>query len=360
MYTMCTMNRKKFHQILKRYVQGKSSDAENALVDQWYELLDDENILQMDTNEIEIIADRVWGKIASKTQVFPIAKFVNNNKKAHWIVWMQRIAVAAIFIGLMVVSVIYWTGKKTEGKISYVPQLKIGLTEEKVNNTQKPLKLELEDGSVVLLQLGAKISYPSHFLPNRREVVMDGEIYFEVTRNINRPFYVYHKNIITHVLGTSFTIKSYKNKSEVEVSVRTGRVEVYENREGGKDNYNKSNGVVLTPNQKVLYNEDSRQFVASLVDSPLPVPVADEYAENSAPAPNFVFDEAPLSVVLRSLEKMYGIEIVVENEAIYNCPFSGDISQQNLYTKLDIINQVLKTSYEVLGTKILIKGRGCN
>lgn len=360
MYTTCTMNRKKFHQILKRYVQGKSSDAENALIDQWYELLDDENILQMDTSEIEVIADRVWGKIASKTQVFPIAESVYNNKKSPWIVWMQRIAVAAVFIGMIVVSVIYWPGKKTDGRISYVSHLKNDLTEEKVNDTQKPLKLKLEDGSVVILQPGAQISYPSHFLKNRREVAMEGEIYFEVTKNIARPFYVYHKNIITHVLGTSFTIKAYKYKKEVEVSVRTGRVEVYENRESKKDNDNKSNGVVLTPNQKVLYNEDSRQFVASLVDSPLPVPVTDEKSKTTASAYNFVFEEAPLSIVLRSLEKMYGIEIVVEDEAIYNCPFSGDISQQNLYTKLDIINQVLKTSYEVLGTKILIKGRGCN
>ena len=52
---MCTMNRKKFHQILKRYVQGKSSEAENALIDQWYELLDDENMLQFDNSEIELI-----------------------------------------------------------------------------------------------------------------------------------------------------------------------------------------------------------------------------------------------------------------------------------------------------------------
>ena len=50
---------------------------------------------------------------------------------------------------------------------------------------------------------------------------------------------------------------------------------------------------------------------------------------------------------------------MVENEAIYKCPFTGDISQQNLYTKLDIINKVLKTTYEVKGTKILIKGKGC-
>lgn len=351
------MNKKKFHQILIRWVQGKSSDAENALIDQWYELLDDENMPAVENREIDLIADRLWGKIVSKTQVLPITETKNNIEKSHWMVWIQRSAVAAIFLTMIVGGVIFWPAKKTGEKTSYVSQLKNGLT-EKINETQKPIKIKLEDGTVVLLQPGAKISYPLHFLSNRREVVMEGEIYFDVTRNVSRPFYVYHKNIVTHVLGTSFTIKSFKNKNEVEVSVRTGRVEVYENKEGVKDN--RSNGVVLTPNQKVLYNEDSRQFVSSLVDLPLPVAIANEHSETSTPAPNFVFEEAPLSVVLSSLEKMYGVEIVVENEAIYNCPFSGDISQQNLYTKLDIINQVLKTSYEVLGTKILIKGRGCN
>jgi hypothetical protein len=51
---------------------------------------------------------------------------------------------------------------------------------------------------------------------------------------------------------------------------------------------------------------------------------------------------------------------MVENESIYNCLFTGDISHQNLYTKLDIICKTLNASYEVVGTKILIHGIGCS
>jgi ferric-dicitrate binding protein FerR (iron transport regulator) len=351
------MNRKKFHQILKRYVQGSATDTEKALIDQWYQLLDDENLLEMEEPEIEVIENRLWNEIYAKTQGVPLEESIPVHGKIRRIVWLQRVAIAALLIGFMAIGFIYWMNRSGDESAVYVKQLKRGMKEQ-VNHTHKPLQVNFEEGSIAILQPNARISYPPHFLASRREVYIDGEAFFNVSKNPVRPFYVYHHHIVTHVLGTSFTVKACSDKKEVEVSVRTGRVEVYENKEILQNvAARKSNGVVLTPNQKVVYHEESREFEETLVEVPLPV-VIDEKSKVIQPI-SFVFDETPLSVVLQSLEKVYGIEIVVENDAIYNCPFTGDLSQQNLYTKLDMINQVLKTNYEVKGTKILIKGKGC-
>jgi type II secretory pathway component GspD/PulD (secretin) len=116
--------------------------------------------------------------------------------------------------------------------------------------------------------------------------------------------------------------------------------------------------VILLPNQKVFYDQHTRQFVPSIVDVPLPI--INEMNDKKTLPETAVFDAAPLKTVFGSLEKTYGIEIVVETDNIYKCLFTGDVSQQDLYTRLDVICQSVQAAYEVKGTKILIKGKGCN
>ncbi|MEJ0105234.1 MAG: DUF4974 domain-containing protein [Bacteroidota bacterium] len=76
--------------------------------------------------------------------------------------------------------------------------------------------------------------------------------------------------------------------------------------------------------------------------------------------PSFVFDESPLSDVLNALQAAYGITIETENNNLNNCHFTGDISRQSLYDKLDILCKSTQCSYEVRGTSIYIRGKGCN
>jgi len=230
--------------------------------------------------------------------------------------------------------------------------------QERANTSHQPQRVEMEDGSVVTLQPGAIISYPDHFKTDKREVALEGEAFFEVSKNPESPFYVYDDSIVTHVLGTSFNIKRDPATRQLEVSVRTGKVEVFERRPAGSSNAGrKSNGVILLANQKVVYDGNNRQFVSSLVDNPLPV--GQETGRKTDSAESFVFEEASLAKVLAAIEKVYKIEMVVENEKIYECLFTGDITTQALYSKLDIICESIHASYEIKGTQILIKGKGC-
>jgi ferric-dicitrate binding protein FerR (iron transport regulator) len=188
-------------------------------------------------------------------------------------------------------------------------------------------------------------------------VHLEGEAFFEVSKDLRRPFFVYNENLVTEVLGTSFNVKAVT--SGVEVAVSTGKVAVYEN--GNKISLSPreklENGVIITANQKVTYYEQARHFVTSIVDTPLPVPpVADKKDSIS-----FVYDDMPLSTVLASIEKTYNIEIVLENDSLKNCPFTGDLTKPSLYNKLEFICQALGASYEIKGTKILLKGgKSCN
>jgi ferric-dicitrate binding protein FerR (iron transport regulator) len=266
-------------------------------------------------------------------------------------------AIAASVAG-MIACAVYFLPKiyRNDPAALFARHLTRGM-DEQANLSAHALKLKLEDGSSVTLQPGSRLHFPDHFSAAKREVYLEGEAFFEVSKNPVRPFFVYDNNLVTHVLGTSFNIKMDKQKKMVEVSVVTGKVQVYENQDLLKPDNKRNNGVILMPNQKVIYKEDERQFSATLVSNPLPV--AQDSLSSIKPG-NFAFEDAPLSTVLGSLEKTYGIEIVVENENIYHCLFTGNLVMRSLYDKLDIICQSVKVSYELSGTRILIKGKGCN
>ena len=175
------------------------------------------------------------------------------------------------------------------------------------------------------------------------------ESYIRFLKNNPLVFFVYNNQIVTQVLGTSFTVKNKNGKIEVEV--KTGRVAVYEN--GEQINLNeveqKSNGVIITPNQKVTYYQQERHFVTSIVDQPAP---AQKETTQPVIANYFKYNETPVSKVLKDLEDTYELEIVLENEKIKNCLFTGDLSNQNMFNKLESICVAFSSSYEIKGTRI--------
>ncbi|HUP12044.1 MAG TPA: FecR domain-containing protein, partial [Niastella sp.] len=184
--------------------------------------------------------------------------------------------------------------------------------------------------------------------------------FFKVTRKTRSSFYVYSENIVAQVLGTSFSVKANPLTGNVEVAVQTGKVAVYEyGRETIQERKNdESSGVILKPNQRVIYSDTDHHFRTTLVDIPLPV-IAEKNAEERITELNFVFDETPMSRVLHYLEQFYHIEMILDNGNLAKCLFSGDIKGQNLYDQLEIICESVQAAYEIRGTKILIKGSGC-
>jgi transmembrane sensor len=339
------MNRKAFHQLLQRYIDGKCSVEEKRLIDQWYELLDGEDEFEFKDEEIEEIEERLWKKIKTK-KALPIPKVVSINRFKKWIV------AASV---LLIAGVSYWfVNSKTTENISIVEKkIQQGFLQyENLSDTIKDIILE--DKSIVSLRPYSKIAIPKQFQVSKREVYLQGEAFFKVSKNPQRPFLVYNNNVVTEVLGTSFDVK--ETNGTTEVSVKTGRVAVYENSDQVTLNseQKKENGVIITPNQKVTYYVADRHFITSIVDNP--IPVLQDSTSTAAKKINFVFDDTPVFKVIQELEKEYGLEIIVSDE-LSNRPFTGDITRQNLYNKLELICQAIQATYEIKGTHILIKSR---
>ncbi len=343
------MNQKAFWQLLKKYFNNTCTEEERRIVDQWYELLGKGNHHLPDV-EMDEIEKRVWNRI----QLLTVGKnlVVTPGRKKN--IWWKYAAAACLAGVIMLIgfTIIKNKNKPTPNVSIVIAKVRQGYLEA-TNKSDSAKIIRLEDGSFITIYPGSTLAFPKHFAVDKREVYLDGDAFFKVSKNPNRPFFVYSNQIVTQVLGTSFEI--HKTEDKFEVDVKTGRVAVYENKEHIALNKEeqKSNGVIITPNQKVTYYQHERHFVTSIVDQPKPVPGK---SDTKIAKVDFSYKETPLYKVLNDLENTYQLQIVLENEKIENCLFTGDLTGQSLFNKLEGICLVFNASYEIKGTKILLKG----
>jgi len=348
------MNRRAFYHLLQRYSDGTCTEEEKQLVEQWYELLDDDHEAAVSNEEVKSIVDRLWLVIKDETLPQPELQVVN--RRARRLPAILRWTAAAAVIGVISMA-IYWAAMPGNPGQSIEASYLANHLSRTVNEGTNPDTVYLPDRSRVILEPKATLYYPDSFAVAKREVYLEGNAFFEVTKNPNAPFYVFSNNIVTQVLGTSFFVKTDAVTNDVEVSVRTGKVAVYEKEtpKGDKQRMQEATGVILKPNQKVIYNRIDGHFRTMLVDVPLPLVLVGRQEETITEL-NFVFEETPLSKVLARLEEAYHIEIITENENLEKALFSGDIKGQNLYDQLEIICSAVQATYEIRGTRILVKG----
>lgn len=348
------MNWHGFQTLLKKYREGKASEEEILLIEQWYQTLGKNKPAVGDTPDFDTAQKRMWENIReSKEQYSTVQQHIPLYRRAAF-----RMAVAASAAAIILAITLWYLPAKNNTPQIASADLQGENIRKIVNSSDSILNIMLDDGSQIELEPNAVVSYPVPFGAVERAVHLEGNAYFSVKRNPQVPFNVYSGTLITQVLGTSFYIRADQSK-KVEVSVRTGKVSVYESsknelsqRTGRNTNHS---GVVITPNQKVTYYPELHHFITSLVEKP----EALEIKEAKADADFFKFEDAPLSNVLQRLEKSYNISFIVENEMLNHCPFTGDIHLQDLYSKLDLICQSIGIDYEVKGTSILLKGKGC-
>ena len=332
------MNQYEFDILLEKYLAGSCNAEEENLVHNWYEKQNDNHIILSNKEKI-VTEKRMWTSIIK--QIEPPHKIF---QISSW----QKIGIAASV--LMVLGFLFiFNTKKLENVVS-IPQKSI-LNEGIIvqNTTPNTREIKLEDGSTVKLASNSSISYPEHFGDKNRSVYLKGEAFFEVKKDPNKPFIVHAGNITTQVLGTSFSIKSYEEGKTIEVAVKTGRVSVFENDE---INTKYRKGIILTPNQKIIFDKQTKEIIPTIVALPTPL-IPLEKSET------FVFDEMPVEEVFAKLRKIYGLEIVIENQALNHCIFTGDLNDLPLSTQLNLICKSINASHEQRGISIFINGDGC-
>ena len=223
---------------------------------------------------------------------------------------------------------------------------------EKINKSNSPLSLKLEDGSVITLAKNAKLSYPRHFEPNKRQVFLSGEAFFEITKNPQKPFFVYSNEVITKVLGTSFTIQAFEDAPVVIVRVKTGRVSVFhQNKIAFADP--EEEALIITPNQQIVFSRKEESLTKSLVETPILIKDLSQLPEQS-------FEDRPVSEVLKAIEQAYGVHIIYDADQLSQCIITTTLANESLYSKLDIMCKTIGASYKIVDAQIVIQSTGCD
>ncbi len=327
-------------EIIERFLQNTSTNDERRAVETWYFSFENnlDGISHKPENEQINLENELYLKIKQKIQPLEIT----TKRPFAWQWYLgSAAAILLVFFGL-------WTYNQSAKNIEIANGVPFSGWAKYENTSAKILKITLPDGSTAVLQPKTKIEYNQSDIATR-EVNLTGEAFFDVKRNEARPFIIHTGKMTTKVLGTSFVIKAYPNMKKSEVSVVSGKVTVYENDADNK----KDNGVILTPNLKVTFFDEEKHFIKSLVESP---EVLQTIKKESF---SFDFQSVPLVEVLKTLEKTYGIEMVLENESLGRCTLTGDLEGMPMFTKLDIIARSLNATYQIKGTSILVNGRGC-
>jgi transmembrane sensor len=272
--------------------------------------------------------------------------------------WVWRAAAAAVLIsGLL--GWYGWKSDKTEVASTEISGSRsIEHTEfVRSNETKSLVPVALPDGSSVLLHPNSNLKYRK--LPGgTREVFLVGKAFFEVTKDPAHPFLVYSGEMVTRVLGTSFTVTAYEKDADFSVVVKTGKVAVFRLSESADELKNSDfrAAVNLIPNEQVVFNREKLLFKRKGL-------LATDMLEFvPATRSSYAFEDAPVADIFRQIGKAYGLKIDMDASLFKGCELTTNLSDEPLFEKLNIVcNSVGPgTSYIIEDGHIRVISGGCN
>jgi transmembrane sensor len=231
--------------------------------------------------------------------------------------------------------------KMEEGSISYRNALP---SDQLVYHTLKIPRggeyyVVLSDNSKVWLNSESTLKYPVSFGSGSREIELEGEAYFEVTKDKKRPFRVVTGNQTVQVLGTSFNVSSY-SKETIYTTLVEGEVEVYKT-------LNLASNTLLTPEYQSVFSRNTGSIEKKKVN------VREFTAWKDG---NFLFIDQPLDKMLETLSRWYDVEILYLNEKVKTVRFTGSIKRYEDFNKvLKMIAKTNEVTFEIEDNKVKVK-----
>lgn len=199
--------------------------------------------------------------------------------------------------------------------------------------------LVLEDGTKVYLNSSSILKYPVAFTGDKRQVYLQGEAYFEVAHDADKPFTVHTDNMDIRVLGTSFNVNAYPDVSTYRTTLVNGKIEVACS----------GNTYTVMPGQQLVYEKEASTVRIMEVDTDL-------YA--SWRTGFYKFNDTRLEDILNTLSLRYDVNVVYIDESVKDLRFttSGKIARDsNLMTLLKKFEHTDNVRFELSGKKLTVK-----
>lgn len=331
--------------IISKYLRGELSDKEEMQLNQWLDKdpshreqlkslsdiwktpLGYPGIVNMDDEQ-----RKIWSRLSREENHYvpdsinPVSLTKNLLKYA---------AVLIIFLSL---GYLFWNNfHSTPKKVRVVVE-----TIERVNPLGQKSRIQLPDGSTVMLNAGSKLSYKTNFNGKTRKLHLEGEAYFEVMKNPKIPFEVYTNNLVVTALGTSFNINAFNNQQTEKIALNTGKVKIK------LRNTTNANCVpsYLNPGDIALFNSKTGFISISKYTGLDPFGWKDG---------RIVFHHASFHEVLDVLSRWYNVEFEVIGNLKHEWDYSSTFQDEVLDNILGSLKFSENIEYKIDGSKIEIK-----
>ncbi len=321
--------------LISRSLHGEASTVEEKNLVDWLSLSDDnkayyekskkaftlaKNHFKRKTPEPAINLDKEWNHFLKQIDT-------KNNVRTLAPVRWARLAAALLILVVSGFIINYFISANRNTIIETTGEIK---------------EVTLPDGSQVTLNRNTTISYTKDFNKTSRKIVLDGEAFFNVERDEQKPFIISVKETTVEVLGTSFNIQGYSSNEELEVVVSTGLVKF--------SVPDLKRGVTLRAGERGVFSESDGQL-------------AQQPNENvnflAWKTKKIIFVGSDLRYVIESLNKIYNSHITLIAEVPDTCLVTVTFENQDLEAVLNVLKTTLNLTYRIQNGEIEITHAGC-
>jgi ferric-dicitrate binding protein FerR (iron transport regulator) len=323
--------------LLTRYLAGEATPEEAMAIDDW--LTDATHMQEFECLQKTwqlIPGNNKWKAPQQETEWAALQSILPEEKKAGKIRRLIiRYAVAAIIAGVLL----------TAGLYSYFHINKANALEWRQawveNNVDNVRKGTLPDGTETVVNRNSNLQYAADYNQQDRKVLLQGEGYFNVRADKERPFVVQAGGLKILVLGTSFNVKDDSTAGTIAVAVNTGKVKLYtEEKE-----------LIVTAGQTGIYAKKAGTLtISATVDANIFGYVTHDFS----------FQDMPLPEICRYLENTFNVKIILDNAQLSQCRMSAHFKDRSVNYIMDIIAATLNIEYTIKADTIHLNGNGCN
>lgn len=304
---------------LLKYFKGELDQQEARAIESWASESEENektlmslakvyNLGQLARTYTEKEVEDAWKKTCARFGVAPRAR---KPLKRQWVFWSMAVAIA-LLVAVNLVLVLNAPVAGTDKAIILTSQ------------QGKFVKYTLPDSTVVTLNHNSSLEFPLAFNGDERRVKLNGEGYFDVAQDEEKPFIVETgKEIQIKVLGTEFNLQSFSSDDIVQVALISGSVEI--SRDGVEDF-----SYIMHPSERFTCNVSNWEMKVETLKGITGV----EWMSNK-----LVFMDTTLKEVARQISNHFGVQVIIEEEGLNSIRFSGSFDNRDLGTVLSYMEQ---------------------
>jgi len=317
--------------LVNRYLDKKSTDEELEVF-----------IYLMKQGKLDKYLEEAMGNDISdylQNDILNNRNGLKNESNKGWITRWSIAAAITLGLSLLAYNSIH---KQTSNAIAKSPLIKIDNINHSISRQLLP------DGSIVWLNPEAHLTYPTKF-GKLRQVTLEGEAFFEVTKDAEHPFIVTSGKVRTKVWGTSFRIRSIPGEAYTKVSVLTGKVSVSIPEKPNVHTTQRvvETEVILHPEEEANYQHEKHELLKAEVP-----PASDLMIWRKA---NLTFENTPMENIAAELSKYYHLDVQVEGVALRKYQLTADFTDKNLADILVLICKSVRAEYSKQNNRIILR-----